>query len=98
MNTEYFIEDCPEYLISMIRIVPVFRTTSGYNLDDLTFTASVDHYWEKIDNTNFKLYIRIDASLKDDDDNIIPLYVDINLYILNELMNYEIPYHSKQAS
>lgn len=88
MNFNILLENFPDWAVPLSRVVPIFRTEDGYNLDELDFGFQFNYWFQKIDNLNYLLKIFVNASLEDQDDNTLPIFVDINLHILNE-RNYE---------
>lgn len=76
----------PDWAIPMCRVVPIFSSESGVDIDSqgLTLSTQFNYWFKKVDNANYILKVFVSGSLEDNDDNKFPLFVDIDLYILNQ--------------
>ncbi len=95
VNFSVMFEGLPDWAIPMIKIVPIFHTLDVYvnQLNDLTFIYDFNYLWEKLDNKNYLLKVRLSARLYDGG-NKFPLYVDLKAYFFNS-NRYEIYQHKK---
>jgi len=82
VNFEVLFENLPDWAIPMMRIVPVFYTLDAYHLDETTFYYDFNYWWEKIDNINYLLKIRVSARLYNGASQA-PLYLNLKAYFLN---------------
>jgi len=76
MNFEYLLEGFPEWAIPMTKVVPIFYTEDGIDLNDpdKTLTVVWDYWWEVVDGTNARIHIDIQtATLKDE--SIFTLFI-----------------------
>ena len=92
-NFEVLFENLPDWAIPMMHIIPVFYTEDGIEFDKCDFFYDFDYDWIKVDEINYKLFIRISGRLQQiilPSVIIHPLYVDINCYFLNERKFYSI--------
>jgi len=85
VHWEVFFEGLPDWVIPLIKVVPKFNTSDTYaeQWSDLDLNYDFHYLWEKVDDKNYKLYIRLSGSLEDDDDNELPLYVNLSLWVIN---------------
>lgn len=74
-------EGLPDWAVPMIRIVPIFYTEDGYNLDDLTFYQDFNYWWQK-EGDNYILKFIFYAFLAYGVSNL-PLYLDLKCYFYN---------------
>jgi hypothetical protein len=85
VHWEVFFEGMPDWAIPLIKVVPEFNTSDEYaeKWDDLTLEYSFRYLWEKVDDKNYKLYIRLSGELEDEDETVLPLFVNLSLWIIN---------------
>lgn len=81
---EVLFEGLQDWMIPLIKIIPIFYTVSPNDMTTSTLTYDFNYVWEKVDNKNWRLYIRLSGQLKDIDNNTIPLYVDLSTWIINK--------------
>jgi hypothetical protein len=80
---EVFFEGVPDWVIPMIKVIPQFYTDNIYDWSDLTLVYDFNYFWEKVNDKNYRLYLRISGQLQDSEFHILPLYADISCWILN---------------
>jgi hypothetical protein len=96
VHWEIFFEGLPDWVIPLTKVVPRFYTIDQYNdnWDSLIFNYDFNYIWEKVNEVNYRLYIRLSGSLKYDDginDPLpIPLYVDLSLWIVNKYYRHNV--------
>ncbi len=85
VHWEIFFEGMPDWAIPLIKVVPIFNTSDDYaeKWDDLTLTYNFNYVWEKVDDKNYKLYIRLSGQLEDKNEVVLPLFVNLSLWIIN---------------
>ena len=95
VNFEILFEDLPDWAVPMMHIIPIFYTEDAYDLDseDITFSHDFSYMWIKVDDTNYKLLIRLSGQLLQLVDSsyvTLPLFVNLDCYFLNENIYQEI--------
>lgn len=87
MTFETLFENFPEWAIPMTKVIPIFYTENGYNLDDCLFSATWNYIWEIIDSQHVKLHIHFDyiyfTKVEESTTIYPPLYLDLKLYFVN---------------
>lgn len=87
MTFQYLLEDFPEWAINYIKVIPIFYSETGINLDNEDINSNLNFHYliQKIED-NFLLKVDVSGSITQNLDEIInlPLYVDVKLVILNE--------------
>jgi hypothetical protein len=85
---DVFFEGLPDWVIPLVKITPKFYTDDIYqdSWNDLTLTYDFNYLWEKIDENNYKLHLRLAGELKNPSNEVLPLYADLSLWIVN--INY----------
>lgn len=81
---EIFFEGLPDWSIPLIKIIPIFFTSSSYDMTSSTLTYDFNYMWEQVEEKNWKLYIRLSGQLKDLNNVTIPLYVNLSAWIVNK--------------
>lgn len=78
----------PEWAIPMTKVVPVFSVGDAWNKSQITFTGTFRYWWKKIDDLTWDIYVELyaNASLPGHTSppSLIPLFMDIDLVIVNE--------------
>jgi hypothetical protein len=81
---EVFFDDMPEWIIPLIRLIPIFYTISPNDMTTSTLSYDFNYFWEKVENQNYRLYIYLSGQLKNQNNDIIPLYVNLSAWIVNK--------------
>jgi hypothetical protein len=84
VHWEVLFEGMTDSFIPLIKVVPEFHTSDDYAEKWNTLTLDYDfHYlWEKVDDKNYKLYIRLSGELKKGI-TVLPLFADLSLWVIN---------------
>jgi len=82
---EIFFEGMPDWAIPLIKVVPEFYTSDDYaeQWDNLNLEYSFRYLWEKVDDKHYRLYIQLSGKLQDNDEIVLPLFVNLSLWIIN---------------
>lgn len=97
-NFEVLLKDFPDWAVPMTKVIPLFYTTSGNNIDDdnVNLNYNFDYWFQKMDNQHYLLKIYLSGVLQRTTETLetLPLFVDLKLYILNERI-YDNPQHNR---
>lgn len=85
---DYIFKTTLENLILLSNIIPIFYTEEGWNFEDLNFSPNIKHIWRNINDNTYKLTISNYSSLETSNGKEVPLYLDLNLYIVRKRMSY----------
>lgn len=88
-STTYDLYNAPDWMLPMIRIVPVIHFLNGYESLNPNVYAEVFQTWKKRASDTYELTIEIYATatvVDDDTEEIldIPFLLDLDLVIVNE--------------
>jgi hypothetical protein len=91
---EFTFNDMPDWAIPMINIIPVISIadTDWINnnvprtLNKFLFDYRVEYFWEKKDNTNYKLYVYLynDSVYNFSPYAYLPVYIDLSGWFVNK--------------
>lgn len=85
---EFTLSNFPDWAVPMSRVIPVYSTETGVNIDGsdpvLSFNFQFNYWFKRVSENNYILKVNVTGIFQDFNLNNFPLFVDLNLYILNE--------------
>ena len=83
------LERFPEWAIPMTKIVPVLYVDNGRDQNAVVWSYGLDYWWKKVDEDTYDLHVWLTASALLNLE-FIPIYVDLDLVILNERVWHQV--------
>lgn len=77
----------PEWAIPFVKIIPKAYLDDGVDVENFTgseLTLYCHHFWQYIADNHWKIIVELEAVARDNVGDLLSVYTDVDLVILNE--------------